>query len=87
MRVEQINQKTEVIEYDSLQEFYNYLINTPFNEAFCWDKHYSVDGDYSFTKTKNFDEAVKQGDKFVAVKVSESEDGGEDSFMNFSNMK
>lgn len=33
------------------------------------------------------DEAVKQGDKFVAVKVSESEDGGEDSFMNFSKMK
>lgn len=33
------------------------------------------------------DAAVKQGDKFVAVKVSESEDGGEDSFMNFSNMK
>ena len=33
------------------------------------------------------DAAMKQGDKFVAVKVSESEDGGEDSFMNFSNMK
>ena len=33
------------------------------------------------------DEAVKRGDKFVAVKVSESEDGGEDSFMNFSKMK
>lgn len=33
------------------------------------------------------DTAVKQGYKFVAVKVSESEDGGEDSFMNFSNMK
>lgn len=33
------------------------------------------------------DAALLQGDKFVAVRVSESEDGGEDSFMNFSNMK
>ena len=31
-------------------------------------------------------EAVAQGIRFVAVKVSESEAGGEDSFMNFLNM-
>ncbi len=32
------------------------------------------------------DEAVAKGRKFVAVKVSGSEPGGEDSFMNFTNM-
>lgn len=59
MRTEQITTKTEVIEYDSLQEFYSYLVNTPFNEAFCWASHGSVDNDYHFTKTHNFSEAVE----------------------------
>ena len=59
MKAEQINSKTEVIEYDSLHEFYEYLIHTSFNNAFCWAKHLSVDGDYSFTKTKDFNEAVE----------------------------
>ena len=59
MKVEQINSKTEVIEYDSLHEFYEYLIHTPFNNAFCWANHSSVDGNYSFTKTKDFNEAVE----------------------------
>ncbi len=53
-----INSKTEVVEYNSLQEFYDYLVNTPFNEAFVWAKHSSVNGDYSFTKTHDFDEAT-----------------------------
>lgn len=44
MRTEQITSKTEVIEYDSLHEFYEYLIHTPFNDAFCWAKHSSIDG-------------------------------------------
>lgn len=59
MRTEQITSKTEVIEYDSLKEFYDYLITTPFNEAFCWASHSSVDGGYHFTKTKDFSEAVE----------------------------
>ena len=59
MRANQITDKTEVIEYDSLQEFYSYLVSTPFNEAFCWTRHSSVDGDEYFTKTKNFNEAVE----------------------------
>ncbi|NMA75095.1 MAG: hypothetical protein GX963_13305 [Bacteroidales bacterium] len=59
MRVNQITNKTEVIEYDSLQEFYQYLVSTPFNEAFCWEKHSSVEGSYYFTKTKDFNEAVE----------------------------
>lgn len=72
MKVEKINNKTEVIEYDSLNEFYNYLINTPFNKTFCWNKHSSVDGTYKFTKTKDFNEAVdlfKNGWSDMATKL------------------
>lgn len=59
MKTEQINSKTEVVEYDSLQEFYKYICDTPFNEAFRWKEHSSVTGSKSFTKTKDFDEAVE----------------------------
>lgn len=58
MRVEEINQ-AEVIEYDSLKEFYDYLCVTPFNDAFRWANHSSVTGDKWFTKTESFDEAVE----------------------------
>lgn len=72
MRANQITDKTEVVEYDSLHEFYEYLIHTPFNDAFCWAKHSSVDGSYSFTKTKDFNEAVelfKNGWSDMATKL------------------
>lgn len=58
MKTEKINSKTEVIEFDSLQEFYNYICDTPFNEAFRWANHGSVTGDKHWTKTENFEEAV-----------------------------
>ena len=58
MKTEQITNKTEVIEFDSLQEFYNYICDTPFNEAFRWTKRSSVDGDKHWTKTESFEEAV-----------------------------
>lgn len=72
MKTKEINKKTEVIEYDSLKEFYDYLISTPFNEAFCWKNHASVDGTYEFTKTKDFNEAVelfKNGWSDMATKL------------------
>ena len=72
MRANQITDKTEVVEYDNLHEFYEYLINTPFNEAFRWAKHSSVDGDYYFTKTRDFSEAVelfKNGWSDMATKL------------------
>lgn len=59
MRTEQINSKTEIIEFDSLKEFYDYLCKTPFNEAFRWEKHSSVNGDKHWTKTESFEEAVQ----------------------------
>ena len=58
MKTEQITNKTEVIEFDSLQEFYNYICDTPFNEVFRWTKHSSVDGSKLWTKTESFEEAV-----------------------------
>lgn len=72
MKAEQINSKTEVIQFDSLQEFYKYICDTPFNEAFRWVDHSSVTGDKHWTKTENFDEAVqlfKNGWSDMATKL------------------
>lgn len=72
MRTEQITNKTEVIEFDSLKEFYDYCVTTPFNEAFCWSNHSSVSGDKRFTQTENFQEAVelfKNGWSDMATKL------------------
>lgn len=59
MKAEQVTKLTETIEFDSLGEFYKYICDTPFNEAFRWENHSSVTGKESFTKTKNFEEAVE----------------------------
>lgn len=48
----------EKIEFSSLGEFYDYICNTPFNNAFRWAKHSSVDGSLYFTKTRDFKEAT-----------------------------
>ncbi|MDD4804575.1 MAG: hypothetical protein PHN69_05315 [Candidatus Pacebacteria bacterium] len=72
MRTEQITNKTEVIEFDSLKEFYDYCVSTPFNEAFCWAEHHSVSGNKHFTQTENFQEAVelfKNGWSDMATKL------------------
>lgn len=72
MRANQITDKTEVVEYDSLYEFYEYLIHTPFNDAFRWAEHASVSGNYYFTKTRDFSEAVelfKNGWSDMATKL------------------
>lgn len=58
MKVEN-NKGYEVVEYNSLNEFYNYICDTPFNDSFIWAKHASVDGDYYFTQTRNFEEATE----------------------------
>ena len=57
MKVENIK-GYEVVEYDSLNEFYKYICDTPFNESFRWVKHESVANDYSFTQTRSFEEAT-----------------------------
>lgn len=56
--VEQNIDNFTLIKYDSINEFYKYICDTPFNEAFRWARHSSVEGASYFTKTKNFEEAV-----------------------------
>lgn len=64
MKVTKLRQKatdkciTEVIEYSSLSEFYDYIMNTPYNKTFENHSHSSVTGSKEFTKTYSFDEAV-----------------------------
>ena len=45
-------------EFSSIEQFYKYLCDTPFNDAFRWSSHSSVNGDYYFTKTRTFEDAV-----------------------------
>lgn len=59
MLVEKLNEKTEIVQYDSLKEFYDYLCKTPFNDAFRWNEHSSVSGSKTWTKTESFEEAVQ----------------------------
>ena len=55
-----INKKgsTECVEFRSLDEFYNYITQTPFNSSFECANKSSIDSDYYFTKTNSFEEAV-----------------------------
>ena len=57
-RIEYNSTDIDVISYKSIQEFYNYLINTPINKSFRWEELKSVKNDYSFTGTNSFDDAV-----------------------------
>lgn len=51
--------KTVCREFTGLEEFYKYICDTPFNEAFRWHGHASVNESQHFTGTKNFEEAVQ----------------------------
>ena len=61
--------------FGSLNEFYDYLCNTPFNSAFRWAEHSSVDTSIyqqKWTQTESFDEAVllmKRGWSDMAQKL------------------
>ena len=75
MIVNQVSPKQDTIEFDSLKEFYDYICVTPFNEAFRWSNHSSVDSDSyaaNWTKTQNFEEATelfKNGWSDMATKL------------------
>lgn len=64
MKIQELGKKgitKDVIEFDSLQDFYKYICDTPFNDAFRWAEHDSVDtSKFSkhWTKTESFSEAV-----------------------------
>lgn len=58
LKKEENKNKFEIVKYNSINEFYNYICNTPFNDAFRWAQHLSVEEGKDFTGTNNFDEAV-----------------------------
>lgn len=48
--------------FDSINEFYQYISKTPFNETFQWSAHRSVECGIafeSFSKTRSFEQAVE----------------------------
>lgn len=62
----------EVVEFDSLNDFYNYIIKTPLNDSFRWNKLNSVSGSKKFTQTESYEEAVelfKSGWSDIATKL------------------
>lgn len=59
MQVNEVSAKQEIIQFDSLTDFYNYCISTPFNEVFKRSTRSSVTGSSDFTKTQSFDEAIE----------------------------
>ena len=48
-----------VREFDSLNEFEQYITNTPINKAFQWKKLQSVEHGYKFTQTQSYEEATE----------------------------
>ena len=46
-------------EFKSLNEFEDYISNTPLNEVFKWEKLQSVNNSYGFTQTHTYDEATQ----------------------------
>ncbi|MBQ0112162.1 MAG: hypothetical protein KBT03_03440 [Bacteroidales bacterium] len=66
--------QTTVNHYRSISEFYKYICDTPFNEAFRWARHSSVENDYSFSRTRSFEEAtelLKNGWSDMAEKLTQ----------------
>ena len=49
--------KMQKIEFNSLEEFYRYICETPLNDTFRFSRLASVESDERFTNTKSFEEA------------------------------
>lgn len=52
------NGEKNVIQFNSINEFYKYLCDTPINEAFRWAEHQSVSNSFEFSRTYSFEQAV-----------------------------
>lgn len=50
--------KVEFVEFDSLHDFKNYIMNTPINDAFKNERLSSNKSDSYFSKTSSFEEAI-----------------------------
>lgn len=58
MNIKQIGKK-EIVEYNSLLEFYEYIMNTSINDTFKDFTLSSIKSSYSFTQTNSFEEAIE----------------------------
>lgn len=50
---------TYIREFKGLDEFEQYITNTPLNSTFQWKSLASVSGSYKFTQTKNYEQATQ----------------------------
>lgn len=57
--VKQGSYTSYVREFNSLNDFEQYITNTPLNAAFQWESLHSTTNGYDFTQTHSYDEAVK----------------------------
>lgn len=53
------SQTKYIREFKTINEFEDYITNTPLNKAFQWKEHQSVSGNYKFTETHSFEEATE----------------------------
>lgn len=58
MNVKKVGKK-EFVKFNSLEEFYEFIMNTPFNDTFKWGNLISKTGSYSYSQTNSFEEAVE----------------------------
>lgn len=75
MDVKNKTPRLQLVEFNSLSEFYDYITNTPLNETFKHESLASINGTRSFTQTENFEEAVelfKRGWEDMSEKLTQS---------------
>ena len=68
------NNNKYLVEFNSIEEFYKYIKETPINNAFSGRELSSERNGSEFTGTESFDEAVsllKNGDKDIAKKLTQ----------------
>ena len=68
------NNNKYLVEFNSIEEFYKYIKETPINDAFSGRELSSERDGSEFSGTESFDEAVsllKNGDKDIAKKLTQ----------------
>lgn len=68
------NKEVFLQEFNSIEEFWKYICDTPINEPFRWKQLSSVNGSEEFTKTESFEKAtelLKNGCDDISKKLTE----------------
>lgn len=84
------NKTTYIFEFNSINEFYNYICETPLNENFRWENLISVKGSESFTKTKTFEEAselLRNGSDDIAKQLQQKLEAKKNDFVTTTKSK